>query len=117
MPISGVGAIIALVLLVWLASGFYTVDAAYRGVVLRFSRYQEQTLPGAHWHLPYPIRETVGGKLTLSSDGKRFEVGYRTTGTVATKVPKESMMLTDDENIVDLEFAVHNLNDPKKYLF
>ena len=55
LPLGGLGLICLLVVLVWLASGFYMLDAAWRGIVLRFGAYQETTLPGARWHLPYPI--------------------------------------------------------------
>ncbi len=52
---SGVGILVALVLLVWLASGFYIVDEGRRGVVTRFGKYTETTQPGPRWHLPFPI--------------------------------------------------------------
>jgi membrane protease subunit HflK len=115
MPLGGWGLIGALVLLFWFASGFYMLDAAYRGVVLRFGAYREITLPGARWHLPYPIESVE--KVNLS-DLRQVEVGYRTSGSLKSKVPRESLMLTDDENIVDLEFAVqYTVSDPKLYLF
>lgn len=109
----GGGLIIVLLLLVWLASGFYIVDASQRGVVLRFGKYVETTLPGPRWHLPYPI-ESV--ELVNLTGVRTVEVGYR--NNVKTKVPKEALMLTDDENIVDVQFAVqYNLKDPEEYLF
>ena len=63
-----------LVFLVWLASGFYIVDASQRGMVLRFGKFVEETLPGPHWHLPYPIE--IGGDRELSQV-RTVEVGYR----------------------------------------
>lgn len=109
----GGGLIIGLLVLVWIASGFYIVNAGERGVVLRFGRYVETTMPGPHWHLPYPV-ET---KEVVNVDQVRtVEVGYR--GSVKNKVPKEALMLTDDENIIDVQFAVqYTVGDPKAYLF
>jgi membrane protease subunit HflK len=105
--------LVGLVLIVWLASGFYIVDASQRGVVLRFGKYVETTQPGPQWHLPYPI-ETV--EIVNLSQVRTIEVGYR--NNVKNKVLKESLMLTDDENIIDLQFAVqYILADPTHYLF
>ena len=109
----GIGLLIGLLLLVWLASGFYIVDASQRGVVLRFGKYVETTLPGPRWHLPYPI-ETV--EIVNLSKVRTVEVGYR--NDVRSKVLKEALMLTDDENIVDIQFAVqYILKNPEDYLF
>jgi len=109
----GLGLLIALVLLIWLASGFYIVDASQRGVVLRFGKYLETTQPGPRWHLPYPI-ESV--EVVNLSQVRTVEVGYR--NNVRSKVLKESLMLTDDENIIDIQFAVqYILKSPEEYLF
>ena len=107
------GLLLGLLVLVWLASGFYIVDTGQRGVVLRFGKYLETTDPGPRWHLPWPIeaREIVN-----VDQVRTVEVGYRTT--VKNKALKESLMLTDDENIIDLQFAVqYILKDPKEFLF
>jgi modulator of FtsH protease HflK len=102
-----------LVVLVWLASGFYIVDASNRGVVLRFGKYHETTQPGPRWHLPYPI-ESV--EIVNLSQVRTVEVGYR--NNVKSKVLKESLMLTDDENIIDIQFAVqYILKSPEDYIF
>ena len=109
----GVGLLIGLVALVWLASGFYIVDAGQKGVVLRFGKFVETTDPGPRWHLPYPL-ETA--EVVNISGVRTVEVGYR--NDVRSKEPKESLRLTDDENIVDLQFAVqYVLKDPTEYLF
>ncbi len=109
----GAGILLLLIVLVWLASGFYIVDASQRGIVLRFGKYVEETQPGPRWHLPYPI-ETA--EVVNVSQVRTVEIGYR--NTVKSKVPKESLMLTDDENIVDIQFAVqYVLKDPRDYLF
>jgi membrane protease subunit HflK len=109
----GAGVLIALVLGVWLASGFYIVDAASRGVVLTFGRYAEETNPGLRWRLPYPMQSH---ELVNLASLRTLEVGYR--NSVKTKVLKESLMLTDDENIVDLQFAVQYIvRDAREFLF
>jgi membrane protease subunit HflK len=109
----GVFIVIGLVLVIWVASGFYIVDASQRGVVLRFGKYAETTQPGPQWHLPYPI-ESV--EIVNLSQVRTVEVGYR--NNVRNKVLKESLMLTDDENIIDIQFAVqYILRDPTEYLF
>ncbi len=110
---AGVGLVLIIVVLIWLASGFYIVDASSGGVVLRFGRYVDTTQPGPRWHMPYPI-ESV--EVVSISQVKTVEIGYREN--VKNKVPKESLMLTADENIIDIQFAVqYFLKNPKDYLF
>ncbi len=109
----GAGVLIALVIAVWLASGFYIVDASQRAIVLTFGKYSEETTPGLHWRMPWPIQSS---ELVNVSQVRTLEVGYR--NNVRTKVLRESLMLTDDENIVDLQFAVqYTVQDAKDYLF
>jgi len=107
------GLLAILLVLVWLASGFYIVDTGQRGVVLRFGQYSETTDPGPRWHLPWPIESR---EIVNVDQVRTVEIGYRTS--VKNKALKESLMLTDDENIIDLQFAVqYILKDPKAYLF
>lgn len=109
----GIGALIALVLTIWLASGFYIVDASQRGVVLTFGKFSQTTEPGLRWRLPYPIQTHEIVKLT---DVRVVEIGYR--GSDKNKVLKEALMLTDDLNIINIQFAVQwFLKDPQEYLF
>lgn len=109
----GIRLIIALVALIWVGSGFYIVDESQRGVVLRFGKMVEVTQPGPRWHLPFPV-ETV--EVVNLSQVRTVEVGYR--DNVKNKMLKESLMLTDDENIIDIQFAVqYFLKDPSDYLF
>ena len=111
--VGGIGLLAVLVVVVWLASGFYIVPEGQRGVVLRFGRFVETTLPGPRWHLPYPIESAEVVNLL---GVRTVEVGYR--NNVKSKVLKESLMLTDDENIVDVQFAVqYVLKSPNDYLF
>ena len=109
----GVGLLAALVAVVWLGSGFYIVDASQRGVVLQFGRYKDTTEPGLRWRLPWPIQSH---EVVNLSAVRTKEIGYR--GSEKNKVPKEALMLTDDENIVSVQFAVqYLLKDPMNYIF
>ncbi|MFZ2162125.1 MAG: FtsH protease activity modulator HflK [Sideroxyarcus sp.] len=109
----GIGLIVLVVVLIWIASGFYIVNEGQRGVVLRFGKQTEITQAGARWHLPYPV-ETV--EVVNLSQVRTVEVGYR--DNVKNKMLRESLMLTDDENIIDIQFAVqYFLKDPAEYLF
>jgi len=107
------GLVVAVAMLLWLASGFYIVDASQRGVVLRFGSFVETTQPGPRWHIPFPV-ESV--EVVNISQVRTVEIGYREN--VKNKILKESLMLTDDENIIDIQFAVqYVLKDPAEYLF
>jgi membrane protease subunit HflK len=95
----GLGA--ALLLIVWLASGIYIVEPAERGVVLRFGAYEATTEPGPHWHIPFPIEEVV-----------KVDVDEISSFT------HQATMLTQDENIVDVELTVQSrIQDASDYLF
>jgi len=108
-----VGLLIGALVLVWVASGFYIVDTGQRGVVLRFGQYIETTEPGPRWHLPWPVESR---EIVNVDQVRTVEIGYR--NNVKSKVLKESLMLTDDENIIDLQFAVqYILKDPVEFLF
>src|SRR5574343_618447 len=105
--------LLGLVAVVWLASGFYIVDASQRGIVLQFGSFKEATDPGLRWRLPYPIQSH---ELVNLTGVRTIEIGYR--GSERNKVLKEALMLTDDENIVNIQFAVqYILKDPVEYLF
>ena len=110
---SGVWFIVVIVVMIWFASGFYIVNEGQRGVVLRFGKQLEITQAGARWHWPYPI-ETA--EVVNLSQVRTVEIGYRENKQ--NKILKESLMLTDDENIIDIQFAVqYFLKDPAEYLF
>lgn len=111
----GGGAIIlgALILGIWIASGWYIVNEGQNGVVIRFGKFAEITTPGLRWHIPYPIESK---QVVNVSQVRSVEVGYR--NNVKSKVLKESLMLTDDENIVDVQFAVQwVVKNPRDYVF
>ncbi len=113
----GFGLLIGIALIAWLLSGIYIVEQGRRGVVLRFGQYTETTGPGPHWHIPYPIE----GVEVVDIEQRRFvEIGYRSAlgGRGGASVPREALMLTEDENIVDIRIAVQfQIADPKAYLF
>jgi membrane protease subunit HflK len=109
----GISLLVGVVILAWLASGFYIVDASQRGLVLQFGKYKESTESGLRWRLPYPIQ---AHELVNISGVRTIEVGYR--GSEKNKVLKEALMLTDDENIINIQFAVqYILKDPVEYIF
>src|SRR5204863_2737280 len=113
IPAGGIVLLILLVLAVWLASGFYIVDEGRRGVVTRFGAYTETTLPGPRWHLPFPV-EAV--ELVDFSQVKTIEIGYR--NSPKNRVDREAVMITDDENIIDILFAVqYNIKNAEDYVF
>ena len=110
--------LIVLVLgLLWAASGFYVVEQGEQGVELQFGQYKQVTEAGLRWHLPYPV-ETV--EIVNVQQIRTVEVGYRTntrSNQFAT-VPQEALMLTKDENIIDIQFAVqYDIKDPRYLLF
>src|SRR5574340_408829 len=110
---AGLGLVPLLAILIWLGSGFYIVNAGERGVVLRFGKYVETTQPGPRWHMPFPIESA---EVVNLQQVRTVEVGYR--ANVKSKMLKESLMLTDDENIIDIQFAVqYILKSPEDFLF
>lgn len=112
----GLGLIAAIILLVWLLSGIYIVEPAERGVVLRFGQYSHTAMPGPHWHFPYPIDSV---EVVDVAKIRSVEIGYRSAGgRPESNVLSESLMLTNDENIVDLKIAgQYRINDAAQYLF
>lgn len=113
---AGIGLILLVAFLVWILSGIYIVDPAERGVVIRFGAFNDVTQPGPHWHIPYPI-EAV--EVVNVEQSRNAEIGYRSnTGRAGSTILSESLMLTKDENIVDLKIAVqYKIKDAEAYLF
>ena len=112
------------VVILWVGGGFYRVQPDEQGVVMRFGAYRYWTPPGLHWHLPWPIESVLLPTVTRIN---RTEIGYRSNasgsidggrdGTSRT-VPAESLMLTGDENIIDIDFAVFwRVADASQFLF
>jgi membrane protease subunit HflK len=105
---------------VWLASGFYRVQPDEQGVVLRFGEWIKTTQPGLNWHLPAPVETVFTPKVTRSN---RVEIGFRSAAELsrsasAREVGNESLMLTGDENIVDINFVLLWLiKDAGQFLF
>jgi membrane protease subunit HflK len=111
---AGAGLIVGIAFLLWLGSGFYIIQEGQAAAILRFGefRYMVETA-GFKWRMPYPI-ETA--ELVDVQRLRQVEVGYRTN--VKNKVPRESLILTGDQAIVDLQFAVqYRITDPKAFLF
>jgi membrane protease subunit HflK len=103
----------AVILFLWLVSGFFIVQEGQTGIVLTFGKYSHSAQPGFNWRWPYPIQtqETVN-----LSQVRTVEVGYRSN--VRNKLARESLMLTDDENIIDIQFAVqYRLKDASAWVF
>jgi membrane protease subunit HflK len=118
---SGLALIAIAVVVIWLATGFYVVQPDEVGIVLRFGAYNRTTQPGLNYHLPSPIETVLEPKVTRIN---RIEIGYRieaneTTGAPENvQLPEESLMLTGDENIVDVNFTVFwVIKDAQAYLF
>ena len=116
----GVGLVVILLAGLWLATGFYQVKTDQQGVVLRFGKFSEITQPGLNYHLPYPIETVLTPPVT---NVNRVDVGFRpfsdTRNPDRTQdVPHESLMLTGDENIVDVDFSVFwRIKDAPQFLF
>ena len=118
----GLGLIVLAAIAIWGLSGFFRVDPDELGVVLRFGKYVRDAKPGLNYHLPYPIELVLTPKVTRVN---RIDIGMRLVedlrrGTTMRDVPEESLMLTGDENIVDVDFSVFWLVKPDgagDYLF
>ncbi len=110
--------ILAIIVAIWMATGFYIVDQGSLGVVQRFGRFVTTTEPGPRWHWPFPIETKT---VVNMEQVRRLEVGYRSSNEGSgskTKVPREALMLTEDENIIDMQVAVqYKLKNAKDYIF
>lgn len=108
-----VGVIGMVVLFLWLVSGFFIIQEGQTGIVLSFGKYSHSAQPGFNWRWPYPIQSH---EVVNLSQVRTVEVGYR--GNIRNKIARESLMLTDDENIIDIQFAVqYRLKDASAWVF
>ncbi|MCL8384962.1 MULTISPECIES: FtsH protease activity modulator HflK [Xanthobacter] len=118
---NGIILVIALVVAGWFLSGFYRVLPDEQGVVLRFGKFVGITQPGLNYHWPYPVETVLTPKVTFVNRidiGMRVSEDPRRNGTRTTDVAEESLMLTGDENIVDVDFSVFwVINNAEEYLF
>src|ERR1700726_3063271 len=118
----GIALIALAAMLIWGFSGFFRVDPHELGIVLRFGKYVRDAKPGLNYHLPYPVESALTPKVTRVN---RIDIGMRSPddlrrGGAGRDVPEESLMLTGDENIVDVDFSVFWLIKPDgagDYLF
>ena len=109
----GVGVILAAALLVWLGTGFFIVQEGQQAVITQFGKYHSTVGAGFNWRMPYPIQRH---ELVFVTQIRSVDIG-RDTIIKATGL-RESAMLTEDENIVEIKFAVqYRLNDARAYLF
>ena len=107
---------------IWMASGLYRVLPDEQGVVLRFGKFVKTTQPGLNYHIPFPVESVQTPKVTKVN---RMDIGFRSerdsgfsTGGGVADVPEESLMLTGDENIVNIDFSVFwVIKDAGKFLF
>ena len=117
-----IGLILIILVLVWLASGLYRVLPDEQGVVLRFGKFVNTTQPGLNYHIPFPVETVQTPKVTKVN---RMDIGFRSerdsgfsTGGGVADVPQESLMLTGDENIVNIDFSVFwVIKDAGNFLF
>ena len=113
-PLLVIGAVAAIVVLIWFATGFYMIGPGEQGVVRRFGKEVGRTGPGLRYHLPYPFERVEVVNLAVV---RRVEVGFRTDPRYRV-MPQEALMLTGDENIVDAQAIVQfRVKDPGQYLF
>lgn len=109
----GFGVIVAVLGFFWMISGFFIVQEGQTGVITTFGKYSYQANPGFNWRWPAPIQ---AHEIVNVQQVRTVEVGYR--NNVKNKQPKEALMLTDDENIIDIQFAVqYKLKDAAKWLY
>ncbi|MGF1593100.1 MAG: FtsH protease activity modulator HflK [Kiloniellaceae bacterium] len=107
-------------LIVWLFTGVYRVQTNEQGVVLRFGKWVETTEPGLNWHLPWPIETALTPSVTSV---QQIDIGFVAAGNERTRsarrdIEEESLMLTGDQNIIDIDFTVQwKIADAGQYLF
>ncbi|MDB9974949.1 FtsH protease activity modulator HflK [Candidatus Thioglobus sp.] len=108
--------IFILAFIVWMATGIYIIDPAERGVILRFGAFQTSTTQGPHWHIPYPVESVY--KVNVEQV-RSAEIGFRNAqNSYSGGVSSESLMLTRDENMVDVKLAVqYKIANAQDYLF
>ncbi|MDM0013612.1 FtsH protease activity modulator HflK [Variovorax sp. J22P168] len=109
----GLGLIAIVAVLIWLGTGFFIVNEGQQAVITQFGRYKATVGAGFNWRLPYPIQRH---ELVVTSQIRSVDVGRDTV--VRSTGLRESAMLTEDENIVEIKFAVqYRLNDARAFLF
>jgi modulator of FtsH protease HflK len=124
-PFKMLGLAAAVLFVLWLASGFYTVQEGEEALVVRFGKYQRTATTGLNYHLPTPVEYIIKERVDTL---RKEEIGFRTGGkrdygidynpSSAQNVMQESLMLTGDENIVDIHFIVQwKITDLKSYVF
>ncbi len=116
-PVKTLAILAASAFVLWGMSGFYIVDEGNHGVETRFGKYAATTRAGLNWHFPSPIEQV---EIVNVKEQRFIEVGYRTSDRQGAdgSVPKEALMLTKDENIIDVRLAVqYQIKDARQFLF
>ncbi|CAG2126669.1 Modulator of FtsH protease HflK [Cupriavidus yeoncheonensis] len=109
----GLGVVVAAVVAIWLASGFFMVQEGQTAVILQFGKFKYSTGPGINWRLPWPIQSA---EVVNLSGVRSVEVGRSTS--IKDSNLKDSSMLTQDENIIDVRFTVqYDIQDASEFLF
>jgi len=109
----GIGAIFAVIVAIWLSTGFFIVQEGQQGVITQFGRYHSTVGAGFNWRMPYPIQRQ---ELVFVTQIRSVDVGRE--NIVKSTGLRESAMLTEDENILEIKFAVqYRLTDARAYLF
>ena len=122
IPIGGGRGLIVIGLVLfalWMFSGLYRVQPDQQGVVVRFGQWDRTTQPGLNWHIPYPIETVIRPAVERINS---IDIGFRAVGQATRSgvrdVEEESLMLTGDQNIIDIDFTVQwKISDAGRYLF
>lgn len=118
--IKGIALVVVAVVAIWLATGFYRVQPGEQGVELLFGQFVKTTTPGLNYWFPAPIGEVLKPNVELTN---QLTVGFRGStdsgqGQGARDVPQESLMLTEDQNIIDVDFVVQwRIKNAADFLF
>ena len=116
----GLALILAAAFVIWMLTGLYRVQPDEQGIVLLFGKFTETTSPGLRWHLPYPIETAETPSVT---NIQAIDIGFRTVGgdrgrSQKRNVAEESLMVTGDQNIIDIDFTVQwKIADAADFLF
>lgn len=117
IPKSVIGLVVIGLILLWLLSGFYKVDTDENAITLYFGKYYSTTTPGLNYHIPYPFGQVIKQRVA-NVNTEEFGFASRNSRYSNRNFDAESLMLTGDENIVDIEFQVQwQISDIKDYVF
>src|SRR5260221_1847811 len=116
----GIGIILSVVFVVWIASGFYIPMEGEQAAILRFGKYVRTTGPGLSWHFPYPIESSMIRRVSQvhQIDSESTPIPINVAVGALRESEDQPLMLTGDENIADVRYTVQwNIKDLSEYLF